>query len=874
MTMRKLITLILVLTMLTACAAENTQSSEVSSETTVAKTTAVTAAREKREYIDVSEDNRFIDFDFIEDYKGDELSDDMKSAAIDCLIESRYYKESVADTEKLRAEKDDEQHAEFKDTYDFERFYDKSGNLVPIISAAYPEDYNGDGTKEAFVLVDIPIYAVKNDLEYLYPTVRSYLVFVSEKSDGYNAEIIDNFSGIDNLALLDYGEFKQLIVGGYGIMGADDHDVIFGVVDGKAATLYGFRGEFKKTGCFLGSYGWQGSGNTMYYDTVRERYVTIGGVPLEWKDVLAIDSTGAMKDYEKNEFYAELIGGKYYCIYMGPMDCGEIYIYENGRFVPSADAAIRHNPDDPECISIDIEKAYAQMLTPTEAKAAASPKGTTTEDKKKELREKIENPPADMCTKLQKQELVNTDGTLTDTFLNRTEELTKYLNGLVEYGAKEPGLFDFDNDGLPEIYFVDNSGAQGAMPCYVYSALDLSFMGEFDGYCRDGFTRFYYSAYEDAAIIHSYFEHSVQLRNEWFYTVTVKNGKLEITETASSGSGLNYGEVYPTLTRTDDAVKPERQKTSYWRNFCREGISICANDHHEWDYKDYAKNIVGLYNTYITLKASADLGKKPEYEFFIFVGKGAYYSNGGEVWFIYPDKKTEKLGISNCNNAYRLWNGITVFQPSLDNAPCEVYRIADGKPHRMEELSGKGQMLDFSPLYNECYSLAHSVYNPAPLVGHTFMDYLFGWDYNSKSTREYGSIKLTPDEFKAIYGKSAQKYIDEIETHADITENDFTDGLVPEKGEITEVLYRTDTMFIINYRIPVMGSDPNIPGDEKRLYAYKYGYIMLKPLIEIGENKDGELLKEVDRGYGNYLTALNPENAVYPEKKPTNTSLD
>ena len=109
-------------------------------------------------------------------------------------------------------------------------------------------------------------------------------------------------------------------------MGADAGNVIYGVIDAKAKELYGFRGGFVKTGCLLGSYGWQSCGCTMYYDTVRNECVGIADEMLNWDNIKVMDSTDALKEYwDDRKLFVELIGEKYYCIFSGPIDFGTIY---------------------------------------------------------------------------------------------------------------------------------------------------------------------------------------------------------------------------------------------------------------------------------------------------------------------------------------------------------------------------------------------------------------------------------------------------------------------------------------------------------------------------------------------------------------------
>lgn len=83
---------------------------------------------------------------------------------------------------------------------------------------------------------------------------------------------------------------------------------------------------------------------------------------------------------------------------------------------------------------------------------------------------------------------VNADGTLNEFF---TEKIIKLAEqNKPDYGLVYPALWDFDGDGVPEIILTNHNSGQGLMPSYVYSAESLEQIGEFDGFCRDGFTRF------------------------------------------------------------------------------------------------------------------------------------------------------------------------------------------------------------------------------------------------------------------------------------------------------------------------------------------------------------------------------------------------
>ena len=138
---------------------------------------------------------------------------------------------------------------------------------------------------------------------------------------------------------------------------------------------------------------------------------------------------------------------------------------------------------------------------------------------------------------------VNEDGTLSEKFVKRIEELMKLDHE--ETGIVYPSLYDFDDDGIPEIFLIIHNGGQGYMPCKVYSAIDFSYLGEFEGFCRDGFTHLENS--HGGTMIHSYYEHSAQLRREDYVFAKLVNGKLETTWLYGKEGGIRGGELNPTV---------------------------------------------------------------------------------------------------------------------------------------------------------------------------------------------------------------------------------------------------------------------------------------------------------------------------------------
>ncbi len=322
-------------------------------ETTAASQTEPTAAEAaEEEYAQVSPDNVFIDYKLIEDYQPSQITTTLGAKAVDFLAESEFYAETEKNIDLFTGE-------------EFKEYFDEGGNIVPKLHAAYPEDYDGDGKTETFILVDMPY--VLGD-----PMVRTFLIFADKDE---NLTILDDLSNMLPVQLLDYGSFKQIVFGGYGVIGADSHTALYGVIDGQAKELYGFRGGFSKSNCFVAAFGHQGSGDFLYYDTAAQEYRAIVGERLDTETVKEMDSTGELSSYFDAEYYdgTWLVGGRYYVVSQVPMDFGTAYLYEDGAFVRTEECenvrlswvcgvgAVR---------DIDIDKALSEMISAEDAALA------------------------------------------------------------------------------------------------------------------------------------------------------------------------------------------------------------------------------------------------------------------------------------------------------------------------------------------------------------------------------------------------------------------------------------------------------------------------------------------------------------------------
>lgn len=159
-----------------------------------------------------------------------------------------------------------------------------------------------------------------------------------------------------------------------GGLGYEQTAAIFGVDNDMPKELFSLRGWYNKEKCFLSVDGWQSAGCLMYYDTAAKEYRAIQGKELNFRDVLALDTKGALDRFREysSEYIgpvtATLIGGKYYVLEQGIMDIGTPFTYENGVFVEQSDCYVRNCHISMNSIEyIDYDAAVASMLTPAQA---------------------------------------------------------------------------------------------------------------------------------------------------------------------------------------------------------------------------------------------------------------------------------------------------------------------------------------------------------------------------------------------------------------------------------------------------------------------------------------------------------------------------
>lgn len=337
---------------------------QTSAETTAEETTSVQTAAYTENIVQVSDGNEFIDYKFTENYEGTKEIGGLAEKAISFVKSSEVYKNAMEDFNILLTEGTilDPETGKTGIEYDeyISRFSDYISEDViePVLITAYPNDYDGDGKEETYIIVEMPArawYGVSHRI--------TDLVIFSDKDE--KMEIIDDTANMWDTNLLDYGSFKQITIGGNGYFGVEDHNSLYGVQNGKSVELYRLRGGYSKEDCFLSSFGWQAMGDFMYFDTVKQQYVCIKGVDVPLDEIREMDMTDILSNPIDSEYiFAELIGEKYYCFTRGVMDSGVIYTYENGAFKHMEHSHVRNSENvmNMDVVTdINIDEAVANM---------------------------------------------------------------------------------------------------------------------------------------------------------------------------------------------------------------------------------------------------------------------------------------------------------------------------------------------------------------------------------------------------------------------------------------------------------------------------------------------------------------------------------
>ncbi len=439
--------------------------------------------------------------------------------------------------------------------------------------------------------------------------------------------------------------------------------------------------------------------------------------------------------------------------------------------------------------------------------------------------------------------LTDKDGFLTAEFGDRIN----ILLGQVKSGTPYAALQDFTADGLPEIVIVEHNSGQGLMPCKIYDAKTLECIGELNGFCRDGYTRFLKT--EEGVRVHNYYEHSVHLRYESYSVVTFDGEKCTESITEESAGTFNAcGAINAGLIWEDP--------TEHYIGDYSEAEEYCVSSFgYDVSGENTAELVTELYNGYRKLELAYEALEKEDNEFNFFAmgdydfdGKpeAFYQIDSNNIYFMSGECETAPIFESNeafsgaAVRAYKVWSSMIVFVNLGNHQPCAVFTVENGDFSEIEEVSRKGQDFDHSSLYNGCYELIQSAYD---CPSHTWKPYTY--KNTAEGFREFGSVQVNIDDFLDFYGEEAQEIFDRIAA----METPLDNG---RKYEVTDILYCADGSYFINYGWDIC----------RGYYVFKHGVTEDDRLIDYTENSS------VYEGNGVYLPALNPKIAFYPDSVP------
>lgn len=326
--MKKVFTLIFLSAALLLSACSETSQSANFKHSTAAEISRVDSSKE---YVSVSAGAIFYDYLYTKDIPNSDISQALVDKAAEAALASEYY--------------DSASIPSYRENYpDF--FVDNK--MTAKLNCAFTDDFDNDGREESFILVDMPVDR----------RIKSVLVFADADE---NMTVFDAFTDLKPVDMLDFGDFRQIVIGGYGDCEADNRCAVFGVSSGNAKKLVTAFG-FVKSNCFLVSYSQRRAFGILYYDTAANEYITIPRMEIT-KDVIS-QMTSASDILEKLEAAKQVyVIGNYYYTFEYDTDNYEVWIYSDGNFIkPEEPVAMSYyDYDGPNAGNFDIAAALNSM---------------------------------------------------------------------------------------------------------------------------------------------------------------------------------------------------------------------------------------------------------------------------------------------------------------------------------------------------------------------------------------------------------------------------------------------------------------------------------------------------------------------------------
>lgn len=443
-------------------------------------------------------------------------------------------------------------------------------------------------------------------------------------------------------------------------------------------------------------------------------------------------------------------------------------------------------------------------------------------------------------------EYVTADGLLNDNAAAAIEKFIADETEAADLYAAYFGLYDFTLDGVPEIYAVHHNSGQGTMGSFIYT-LDGAAAGEFSGYCRDGFTRFF--TLDGNVYIHNFYEHSAHLSVDKVDRITESGISEYLLECGAVGDAFPLKEYtyYINGEEAEAADYYDRCQKELWSNYTEANeVSICTYDADSLDMSDYgsqAQWLVDTYNGYFTAKKAAEscLGGEPKvFCYDDFDGNGSYEAffcgRDSSLCFISDNTVTEL-----CEPTFGMFIDFTrigslfLAQNYGNTENCVIYGVKDGKPYE-HELSGVGMLVRPSP---------SDGYDNMDLINEQFVLYRSGWDTTGPQGSEsgMGSHTFKPYWF-TVWGELTGEPVsrEDFEARSDVQA--LFDEIEGEGNTVTGAYLRDGCILNINYEYPIEAEDEN-----GNVNYDVYGKCYKTYIIQ-------NTVKEIDSGRGIYHASI------------------
>ncbi len=345
--------------------------------------------------------------------------------------------------------------------------------------------------------------------------------------------------------------------------------------------------------------------------------------------------------------------------------------------------------------------------------------------------------------------------------------------------AVEYGLFDFDGDGVPEVYTVPEKNTEKPVTCSLFRLETGEMIGEFYG-CADSL----FSRGDSCVYVHNFIE-------------TANSRYEDVQKIVMSDDGLSSERILANLSETENV----RLNNSYYI-----GGNMPA-DMEAYTVEFIKWQTVGLnrtrlanevclpsadaYNEYIRLKKSfgddtalfmfGDFDDNGLYEAFVLkTGEALYFASGDTVSKI---ENSEYINI-----AYPL-DKMCVFQSEI--SPALILTVNNGQPVEAE-LSKTGIDPKRSERFIGDYTILCSAHDSSGTESdrtvygsHTYKPYWFYFDEISKKYAEYSVRELSEHELSDM--KVGSEIISRINE---------------ENGTVKEIYLRDKKLITINYTVP------------------------------------------------------------------------